>query len=135
MKQVTAAIAIQDGKVFLARRAPDQALAGRWEFPGGKIEEGETPGQCLRRELWEEFNVDDDVKHFVIEGVYEYESGPIQLLAYAVEFGGGEFCLRVHDKIAWAGLDQLLDYDLLPADVPVAQWVMQRNVDRVELDS
>lgn len=130
MKQVTAAIAIQDDRVFLARRAPDQALAGRWEFPGGKMEYGETPEQCLRRELREEFGVDATVMDFVTESIYEYETGAIQLLAYVVQLNEDEVSLRVHDKVAWVPLDELLEYDLLPADVPVAEKLARSMLNR-----
>jgi mutator protein MutT len=56
-KIVTAAIVLQDNKVLLTRRAPGQSLEGYWEFPGGKVEEGESLQECLKREIFEELGV------------------------------------------------------------------------------
>jgi 8-oxo-dGTP diphosphatase len=120
MKDVAAAVILQNGKVLLARRAPGENWAGGWEFPGGKVEPGETPKQCLQRELQEEFGVDALIKEFIAESVYEYANGSIRLLAYGAELVAGEITLRVHDKYAWVELDDLLAYDLLPADIPIA---------------
>lgn len=58
---VPCAIIEKDGKILIARRAADQKLAGKWEFPGGKVEEGESPEECLKRELEEEFGIQDEV--------------------------------------------------------------------------
>ena len=72
MKRVTGAIIIKEKKVLLMRRAPGKAFAGYWEFPGGKVEENETPEQCLMRELKEELNIEARVKQFFCESIYEY---------------------------------------------------------------
>ena len=70
MKQVTAAIIIKDNKVLIAQRAPDDKLANKWEFPGGKIKPGETPQECLKREIREELDVDIEVLDFFSESIY-----------------------------------------------------------------
>jgi 8-oxo-dGTP diphosphatase len=114
MKDVTAAVIFNHGKVLLARRAPGENGAGRWEFPGGKIEQGETPEQCLARELREEFGVRALIKDFIAESVYEYYTGSIRLLAYAAEIVAGNIQLSVHDDYAWVEIKDLLAYDLLP---------------------
>lgn len=116
MKDVTAAIIVKDGQVLIARRAPSEKLAGRWEFPGGKIEHAETPEQCLERELLEELGIKTQVNGFFAESVY----GSIRLLAYFADILAGTIQLRVHDKYRWVGPDALLDYDLLPADIAIA---------------
>jgi 8-oxo-dGTP diphosphatase len=59
--RVTAAILRKEGKILIAKRQSGDAFEGKWEFPGGKIEEGETPEQCLRRELFEEFGIDASI--------------------------------------------------------------------------
>jgi len=120
MKDVAAAVILQNGKVFLGRRAPGENCAGGWEFPGGKIEPGETPEECLKRELQEEFGVCALIKDFIAESVCEYASGSIRLLAYGAELVAGEIKLTVHDQYAWVELDDILAYDLLPADIPIA---------------
>lgn len=120
MKDVTAAIIFKHGKVLIARRAPGENCAGSWEFPGGKIERGETPEQCLARELQEEFDIQASIKDFIAESIYEYPTGSIRLLAYVAEVIAGDIKLHVHDDYAWVDLNDLLSYDLLPADMPIA---------------
>ena len=61
MTSVTCAILEKNGKILIARRAPDQKLDGKWEFPGGKVEDGESPAECLKRELAEEFGIQAEV--------------------------------------------------------------------------
>ncbi len=128
MKDVTAAIIYKNGKVLIARRAPGESFAGGWEFPGGKIEQGETPEQCLKRELQEEFGVRALIKDFIAESIYEYSTGSIRLLAYVAEVVAGDMKLSVHDDYAWVDINDLLTYDLLPADIPIA-LKLQRNLD------
>jgi 8-oxo-dGTP diphosphatase len=68
MKNVTAAILIEGGKILIARRKADDHLAFKWEFPGGKVEPGEIPEECLKREMKEEFNVEVRVGNFGASG-------------------------------------------------------------------
>ena len=121
MQDVTAAIIVQDGKVLLTRRAPGQKHAGKWEFPGGKCEAQESPVACLTRELAEEFAITSQVIDFFAESVFFYPGGTIRLLAYRTKIVAGELKLHVHDQIAWVTPADLLQYDLLPADVPIAE--------------
>ena len=65
MTTVTCTIIENEGKILLARRAADQKLAGKWEFPGGKVEAGESPEECLKRELEEEFGIQVEVGEFI----------------------------------------------------------------------
>jgi ADP-ribose pyrophosphatase len=82
MKEVTAAIILKDNKVLIAQRAAGENLAGNWEFPGGKIEPGETLQECLKREIDEEFEVDIEVLDFFGESTYSYHNGTIILIAF-----------------------------------------------------
>jgi mutator protein MutT len=120
--EVTAAILKKDGKILLARRAPNKHLAGKWEFPGGKIEAGESPEQCLARELGEEFEIVAKIGDFVCESIFHYPEAnrTIRLLAYEVAYVSGDFHLSDHDKIEWSAPELLTSYDLAPADIPIA---------------
>lgn len=120
MKVVTAAIVQRDGKYLVCRRKTPP-LEGKWEFPGGKLEPGETPEQCLRRELKEELGVDAQVGDFFAETTYKYEFGAIRLQAYSVKLEPEEIKLRVHDAFFWGTPRELLDLDLLPADVAIVR--------------
>jgi 8-oxo-dGTP diphosphatase len=82
---VTAAIITVKDKVLSAKRAEGKYLAGHWEFLGGKIEPGETPEQCLKCELKEEFTIDSEVGEFVVESIFDYGDKRIRLLAYKVK--------------------------------------------------
>lgn len=120
MIRVTAAILERDGQIFLARRGAGRRLAGYWEFPGGKIEAGETPQQCLRRELFEELGILARVGGHFQTVIHRYPEGVVQLEAYRVEYFAGEFVLRDHDAVSWLSPDRLSEKQLAPADVPIA---------------
>ena len=70
MINVTAAIMERNGKIFIAKRSSNSRLPNKWEFPGGKVEVGETPEQCLRRELKEEFDIEVTIGDFVGSNIY-----------------------------------------------------------------
>lgn len=126
MKQVTAAVIEKDGKFLLAQRKEGDALAGKWEFPGGKIEEGETPEDCLKRELHEEFGVETRIGGFICKSEFEYNHFHVELLAYRARHLSGEFKPADHSAIAWVKLEDLLKYDLASADVPVVKELRAR---------
>lgn len=120
MKLVAAAIAINDGLVLLARRAAGQSQAGYWEFPGGKLEPGETVQDCIVRELIEELGVHCHAREVLAESIYEYPGGVIKLIAVEVLLRSHDFRLSVHDAIRWVAPNALLDMNLAPADIPIA---------------
>lgn len=119
MTTVIAAIIMKDGKVLIAQRGQGQRLAGKWEFPGGKLEEGETPEECLRREIKEELDMDIEVEGYFGESVYHYETGPVRIVFYRARMLGGNCRLRVHSRVEWVSPHQLAKYDFAPADVPI----------------
>ena len=121
MKEVTAAIILKDNKVLIAQRALGENLAGKWEFPGGKIELGETPQDCLKREIREELDVDIEVLDFFGESIYTYHSGTIKLMAFWCQWMSGKFTLKVHSQIAWVNHNELDLYDFAPADIPLVE--------------
>lgn len=127
MKTVTAAILVKDGRVLIARRRSTDRLAGKWEFPGGTIEEGETPEACLKREMKEEFDIDVTVGDCLGESVYHYPHGAVRLLAYATRWRDGQMTMRAHDDYRWVPPHHLNRYDLAPADIPLAREVMNHE--------
>jgi 8-oxo-dGTP diphosphatase len=118
---VTAAILRRRTAVLLTRRAEGQKLAGLWEFPGGKVHEGETPEACLARELGEELSLQCLIGPKVAESVYRYDHGAFTILAYEAKILSGELQLTVHDQAEWVEIGALLDRNLAPADIPIAQ--------------
>ena len=127
MKDVTAAVIIQNEKVLITRRAATEKHAGWWEFPGGKVEDGETPEVCLRRELLEELGVDALIGDLLAESIFGYETGAIRLLAYRAEIRSGEIRLCVHDEFQWVSAADSLQCKLLPADRPIAEKLAAAN--------
>ena len=126
MITVTAAILSKDNKIFLARRNSETNHAGKLEFPGGKMEQDESIEQCLSREIKEEFSINITVNEFFAESIHEYEHAKIRLLAYRITWVSGKMVLKDHDRIVWVSPDKLLEYDLLPADIPIAQKCKKR---------
>jgi 8-oxo-dGTP diphosphatase len=118
---VTAGIIEKEGKILLARRGKGEFLEGMWEFPGGKIENGESPEECLKRELKEEFGIDAEVGAFFMDSCHSYEHVCIRLMAYRVPFFTGGLVPEDHDRIAWSTPDTLLSFKLAPADIPIAR--------------
>jgi len=126
-RRVTAAIVLKDKRVLVARRAQGQKNAGMWEFPGGKVESGETDEVCLEREMYEEFGVNGKTLDHVTDSRYVYgaQGESILLCAYVFEWLSGDFELRVHDDIRWADAQELERLALSPADVPIARKVKE----------
>ena len=121
MIDVTAAILIENGRVLIARRRPGASQAGMWEFPGGKVRPGESPAQCLKREIQEELGIEIAVGEFFGESVYAYEDQTIRLLAYRVRAEGGEMSRNDHAELAWVAIADLGRYRFCPADVPFTE--------------
>jgi 8-oxo-dGTP diphosphatase len=116
---VAAAVILVDQKVLAARRKPGVHLAGYWEFSGGKVENGETPEQCLFRELQEEFCVTTKVRQYIGESLHDYGSKVVRLIAYQVEHIEGDFQLIDHDELRWLAAEELASVDWAPADIPL----------------
>jgi 8-oxo-dGTP diphosphatase len=127
MLRVTAAI-IRDetGRILVARRAPGRSMAGFWEFPGGKIEPGETPADCLRRELQEELGIDSQIGPELARSIHRYDWGPIELIAHEVRWVAGRLTPSDHDRIDWVLPPSLLEIGLAPADLPIARALVDR---------
>jgi len=121
MITVTAAIIEKNGLILAARRKPGSHLAGYWEFPGGKVEDGETREQCLARELEEEFGIDCQVGEFLAESIYDYGTKVIRLIGYRVQHLGGSFHCRDHDQIIWLPVRELPSLKWAPADIPLVK--------------
>jgi 8-oxo-dGTP diphosphatase len=126
---VTAAVIERDGKVLIAKRGATDRLAHKWEFPGGKIEPGETPEECLRRELYEEFGVNVQVREFICSNKHDYDHVSIELLAYRVSDVSGDPVPKEHDEIRWVRLAELAHFDFADADLPIVETLTAEEID------
>lgn len=113
---VTAAIIEKDGKVLLTQRKLGTNQELKWEFPGGKMEENESPQECLIREIKEELNINIEVFDVVDVVYYKYPSITILLIAYKCNIIGGNIEAVDCNNYEWVTLDELEKYDLAEAD-------------------
>ncbi|AGQ31465.1 pyrimidine (deoxy)nucleoside triphosphate diphosphatase [Serratia liquefaciens] len=116
---VVAAIIEKNGKILLAQRDADSDQAGLWEFPGGKVEAGESQPQALARELDEELGIVASVGNYVASNTWQQTERVIRLHAWRVEAFSGELQSRCHADFVWITPEQAFDYPLAPADVPL----------------
>jgi 8-oxo-dGTP diphosphatase len=117
---VTAAIMLEKGRVLLAQRKKGAPHALKWEFPGGKLEPGESPEECLVREIKEELNIDIAVLDILMAVAHCYVTGNILLLAYLCRILDGVPVPSQCNDFRWVEIGDMLKYDLAEADVPIA---------------
>jgi 8-oxo-dGTP diphosphatase len=125
MIKVTAAVIEKDGQILIAKRKRGDHFEHKWEFPGGKIRAGESPEECLKRELREELGIETRVGEFVCSSRCDYGHISIELLAYRVSHVSGEFQLNDHETIAWVSPEDLETYDFPEADIPVIKRLVE----------
>ena len=121
---VAAILQNKEQQILIARRKRGKALEGYWEFPGGKVEKGESCEQSLTRELKEEMSIEIEVMEYVGENVHRYENGAIRLIAFKGRIVRGEVSLIDHDAYTWVHIDKLLDFNLAPADIPIIELLV-----------
>lgn len=126
MINVVAALICKNNKILIARRATgDPNVLGKWEFPRGKVEANESEEAAIEREIKEEFELTVKAKRFLINNICEYPEKKIDLRLYECEYLSGEFCLHDHFEYKWVEITKLIDFDLAPADVLLARYVME----------
>lgn len=122
MKQVVAALIWKDKKILICQRTRHQVMPLKWEFPGGKIEEGEQPRDALRRELDEELGITAVIGDEVARIRHQYPNGSaVELRFYAVHDYAGEMENRIFREIRWSQPAELPTFDFLEADLTLVK--------------
>jgi 8-oxo-dGTP diphosphatase len=122
MKRVVAALIMRDGKLLVCQRTRHQTMPLKWEFPGGKIEEGEQPRDALRRELDEELGIQATIGDELARIQHEYPNGGmVELRFYIVHEYKGELENRIFKDIQWAAPKDLPKFDFLEADLTLVK--------------
>ncbi|WP_174849718.1 pyrimidine (deoxy)nucleoside triphosphate diphosphatase [Yersinia artesiana] len=127
MIDVVAAIIERNGKILLAQRDPHRDQAGLWEFPGGKIEAGESQPQALMRELAEELNIDATIGRYIATNQWDSQQRIIRLHAWHIENFSGEPVLHCHSALAWLTPEDAYRYPLAPADIPLLDAFIEQK--------
>ena len=127
MKQVTAAILRKEDKILIAQRAADDECPLLWEFPGGKLEEGETLEECIVREMKEELAIDIALEGVFAVTKYHLNGAEIPITFFNARIAGGDIQKNVHNDVRWIRTDMILQYDFMPPDWEVAAILSGEN--------
>jgi 8-oxo-dGTP diphosphatase len=125
-KLVVAALVRVGTRVLMSRRRADQPMPGKWEFPGGKVEPGESPVEALAREVREELGCAIEVGRIFEVVFHVYDEFDLYMLVYAATITAGVPRAVEVAEIAWVEAARLPDLDLLPADYPLARALASR---------
>lgn len=122
---VVAALIEKDNKYLIARRSTgSKDVLGKWEFPGGKVEENESDKQAIEREIKEEFGMEIKAIRFLKNNVYNYSDKVVDLRLYECKYISGEFSLHDHFEYKFEEKNNIIKYDLCPADISLAQYLI-----------
>lgn len=114
-----------DPMIFATQRGYGD-LKGGWEFPGGKIEEGETPQEALKREIMEELDTEITVGELIDTIEYDYPTFHLSMDCFWAEIVSGDLVLKEHEAARWLTKDELNDVEWLPADVTLVEKIRRR---------
>lgn len=123
---VVAAAIEQDGKIFCAQRPEGKSLGGFWEFPGGKLEIGESPEQALTREIKEELNSEIEIVSYINEASYDYDFGTVVMKTYHAKLISGNLELLEHQNSTWLAPNELHTLNWAPVDRPAVELLINK---------
>jgi 8-oxo-dGTP diphosphatase len=130
MIDVTCAIIEQEGKVLVTQRSSAMDLPHLWEFPGGKVSDGEKESDCIRREIQEELKLEVEPIHQLASSCFDYGPKVIRLIPFVCQIKRGGIKLLEHQAYKWAEPEELMHLPWCPADLPVIatylEWRQQQ---------
>lgn len=122
---VTCAIIYFDDKVLAVQRSEEMKLPLKWEFAGGKIESKETEINCIKREVFEELNIQIEVKERLTPVIHQYPNFKIKLIPFITEYLSGELKLKEHSNFIIADKNDLVDLDWAEADLSILKELIE----------
>ena len=132
--EVVAGLIVRDGRVLVCQRSAASKFPLKWEFPGGKAEPGDDPSEALRRELREELAIEVTESKEFTRHVHHYkEMPPVELRFYQVASYRGKVKNLIFQKITWAKIRDLEQFDFLEGDVPLIKALTGPNADGLDL--
>lgn len=123
--KVAAGVIEKDGKILIAKRKSGKCIGAKWEFPGGKLEDGETLEECLIRELKEELDIEVEIESYLISSRFFCSGIEIELLAYKVKYLSGDLKLVDHEQAKWVLPSELLEYEFTFPDIPIVKKIIE----------
>lgn len=125
--EVVAAIIKKEDKIFITKRSYGE-FADMWEFPGGKVEAGETNEEALIREIKEELELDINNLEFLTTVEYDYPTFHLTMHCYTCEICGGTLNLNAHNDAKWVSIQELRNQKLVPADIDVVEKLIEVTI-------
>lgn len=124
--KVVAALIEKDNKILIAKRSTgDINVLGKWEFPGGKVEMDEDEFHAIEREILEEFELKIKALNFITNNICKYPNKTVDLRLYSCDYIEGNFKLHDHSEYKWVTKEEIMTYDLAPADIPLAKYIKE----------
>ncbi len=123
--EVVAAVIKKEGKIFCCQRGPGRELEGFYEFPGGKIKDGETKEAALKREIEEELKSSISVDEYIMTVEHDYPTFHITMYAFYCTLLSGQLDLTEHTNKKWCTINELALLDFAPADIPIVKKVLK----------
>ena len=126
---VVCALIMKDGKCLIARRAKEDHLKGKWEFPGGRRVGLEDEKITLDRAFKEVLGIKVNIKDYITHSICEYPGHIVDLKLYECEYVSGKYNLSIHSEYKWVNIEELLDYDLADADVILSKYLVKKYLE------
>lgn len=123
--RVVGALLEVEGKFLICKRSLKGTMPGLWEFPGGKVEKGESKKECIKRELREELSVDAKIGSIFASYIYSYTDITYHLFFYSILSFKGIIKMNVHDSIKWEPTNRFKYYEFLPGDIPLIKIMLK----------
>ena len=126
--RVVCGIIINNDNHILITRRNSGDFKGKWEFPGGKLEENESEKDCLIREIKEELDIEIIVDSFIMRNEHTYPEFSVELISYLSYYKSGKIKLVDHDQYEWVETSRLKEFDFLDGDIPIINNIVSNNI-------